>query len=243
MRPKHNYLIVDTETTVDNLVADFGAIVCDRQGNILAQCAVLIRGVFDKPRKHTLFWNDKAGDLWSKANLQRRYDIYGEMLESGARQYATVRAINAWIDKVIATYNPTLTAYNLAFDSEKCANTEIDLSGFESRFCLMQAAQTQWAKKRKYLAFVLGCHAFNPPTRYRNMTYQTKAEVMAAFVQGHPIVPEPHTALEDTVHFELPILVALLQKRSRNWLLTEPRRLDWRDTQVRDYFQPKKGRR
>ena len=242
-RKPHNYIIVDTETTMDNLVADFGAVVCDRQGNILARCAVLVRGIFDKPRKHTLFWSDKKHEIWKKHNLARRYSRYDELLKSGARQYATIQAINTWIEKVIAAYNPTLTAYFLGFDSDKCRNTGIDLSGFESRFCLMRAAQTEWAKKRKYLDFVLGCHAFNEPTPQGNMSYKTNAEVMSAFVQGHPIVPEPHTAYEDCALFELPILVALLKRHSREWLLTEPRQLDWRQTQVREHFQPKKGRR
>jgi len=46
MSKKAYYLIIDTETTMNDKVADFGAVVCDRQGTIVSQCAVLVRGVF-----------------------------------------------------------------------------------------------------------------------------------------------------------------------------------------------------
>lgn len=240
---KHYFMVLDTETTMDSQVADLGAVIVDRAGTVIAQCAVLIRGIFDKPRKHTLFWNDSAPEIWAKANLTRRYDEYHQMLVDGRRQMATVNAMNAWLEKAIATYDPILTAYNLAFDSEKCANTGIDLEGFSRRFCLMRAAQTHYARKRRYLEFVLQNHAFNAPTRYRNMTFQTKAEIMSAYVQGHPVIDEPHTGFEDALFFEVPILVDLLKRRSVKWLLTEPEHFGWRDAQVRDYFQPKRSRR
>ena len=38
---KHYYLIVDVETTGDQRVADFGAVVVDRKGNIVASLGVL----------------------------------------------------------------------------------------------------------------------------------------------------------------------------------------------------------
>jgi len=38
---KDYYLIIDTETTMNDKVADFGAVVIDRQGNIQTQCGVL----------------------------------------------------------------------------------------------------------------------------------------------------------------------------------------------------------
>ena len=236
---KHYFLVVDTETTMDDKVADFGAVIVDRTGTVFAQCPVLVRGIFDKPRKHTLFWNDSSEALWAKANLTARYDNYHAMLADGRRRMATVKAINSWLEKALATYNPILTAYNLAFDLGKCGNTGIDLSEFGRQFCMMKAAQNQWAHKRKYLEYVLQNHAFNPPTRYRNMTFQTKAEIMAAFVQGHPVIAEPHTGFEDALYFEVPILTNLLKRRSVKWLLSNPKGTTWRDVQVRDYFQPK----
>jgi hypothetical protein len=239
---KHTFLIVDTETTMDDLVADFGAVIIDRLGNVLTSCAVLVRGIFDKPRKHTLFWNDKQKALWAKANLTARYDNYHAMLQDGRRRMATVKAINVWLEKAQVTYNPILTAYNLAFDLGKCGNTGIDLSGFDRHFCLMKAAQNQWAHNRKYLDYVLANHAFNKPRQSRTMTYQTGAEIMSAFVQGHPVIAEPHTGFEDALYFEAPILTALLKKRSAKWLLSNPKGTTWRDVQVKDHFQAKRGR-
>ena len=43
MAKKQYFLIVDTETTITDKVFDFGAIVCDRNGNIVQQCAVILR--------------------------------------------------------------------------------------------------------------------------------------------------------------------------------------------------------
>ena len=42
MAKKQFFLIIDTETTQCDNVADFGAVVCDRQGNIFEHCAVLV---------------------------------------------------------------------------------------------------------------------------------------------------------------------------------------------------------
>jgi len=41
-----NTLIVDTETTSQNTVADFGAVVVDENGKILEQFGVLLHGHF-----------------------------------------------------------------------------------------------------------------------------------------------------------------------------------------------------
>ena len=240
---KHHFIIVDTETTGTNKVADFGAVVIDRHGNVVAELAALVRGIFNKPRKHTLFWNDSIGALWAKAKLTARYDNYHAMLKDGRRQYMTVQAINAWLQKVLVTYDPVLTAYYLSFDKGKCRNTGIDLTGFHKRFCLMKAAQTQWAQNKKYLEYVLQAHAFNEPRPSRTMSYKTTAEIMAGFVQGHPVIAEPHTAYEDALYFEAPILVELLKRRSTKWLLQPRRGITWRDVQVKDHFQAKRGRK
>ena len=201
---KHHFLMVGTEPTGTNKVADFGAVVIDRHGNVVAELAALVRGIFNKPRKHTLFWNDSIGALWAKAKLTARYDNYHAMLKDGRRQYMTVQAINAWLQK---------------------------------------AAQTQWAQNKKYLEYVLQAHAFNEPRPSRTMSYKTTAEIMAGFVQGHPVIAEPHTAYEDALYFEAPILVELLKRRSTKWLLQPRRGITWRDVQVKDHFQAKRGRK
>ena len=78
---KNYFLIVDTETTQDNLVADFGAVICDAKGQIVTQCAVLIGGIYNSP-EHLLFFDSTApSDAISiKAGQDRRYATYNNML-------------------------------------------------------------------------------------------------------------------------------------------------------------------
>jgi len=241
MARKQYFLIVDTETTQDNLVADFGAVVVDRQGVIHAQCAVLIAGVFNDPKTHPLFFDSSqpSGALWSKAGADKRYAKYNKMLREGSRVLASVAAVNRWLERVIGRYNPVLTAYNLPFDSSKCLNTEIDLTIFKARFCLWAAAFTKWAKTRNFKNFILQQHAFNSPTDLGNMTYQTNAEIMTRFITNNPdLEDEPHTALEDVIFYELPILTAYLKNTTREQLLNiQP--YNWREVQVKDHFTAK----
>jgi len=243
MGRKKQYIIgIDTETTQPHgdtpaMVADFGAAVMDLKGNVVAQCAVMVRGVYDKPRKHPLFFTSDSSGIWSKAGQDRRYKTYNTMIDNGARMFATVPAINRWLAKAMVQYNPVLTAYNLPFDVDKMRNTGIDYQIFDRSFCLWSAAYTQWAHKKAYLNFVLQCHAFNKPTELGNMSFQTNAEIMARFVTGNSQLPnEPHTAIEDLLDYEFVILRKLLKKRTLKWLLNEPRAYNWRETQVNNWF-------
>ena len=86
----------------------------------------------------------------------------------------------------------------------------------------------------------LALHAFNAPTSHGNMTFKTNAETMARFTSNNPTLEdEPHTALEDVVFYELPILLAILKRKPARWLLDGPKPYNWRDCQVRDFFSPK----
>ena len=234
------FLLLDTETTQDQLVADFGAIICNRKGEIMTQCAVMVLNVYNKSEEHPLFHlfgDDK--DIWSKAGLPKRYAKYNDMLASGQRQYASHHAINRWLELANGKYNPYLTAYNLPFDTDKCNNTNIDLTIFSKRFCLMAAAQEKWGTSKKYLEFILENHFFKAPTNLRNMSYMTKAETMARFVVGNPEMPdEPHTALEDVIFYELPILTRLV-KTTKKSIWSNPTASTWRNRQVKDHFKVK----
>ena len=114
------WLITDTETTQDHKVADFGAILVNRKGQILTQSAVLVADYYLNREEHPLFhlFGDE-NDIWSKAGLPARYERYDEMIENGTRQIASVNAINRWLARVKAEFNPYSTAYNLAFDKDK----------------------------------------------------------------------------------------------------------------------------
>lgn len=238
MSKKDYFCLADTETTMDDTVADFGAIICDRKGRIYASCSVLIAGVFGiSPLFYIASENEE--NLWSKQGKDRRYDTYLEMIEQGTRQIASVAAVNRWLSKAVGMYDPILTAYNLAFDVGKCRNTKIDLTMFTRRFCLMKAAQHKWGRSKAYKNFVLTVHAFNPPTALGNMAYKTNAETMARFVLDSPdLEDEPHCALEDVIDYELPILVKLVNSTKKKvWM--NPQGTSWQGVQVKDHFTAK----
>lgn len=232
MGKKQFFAILDSETCIDDTVADLGIVICDKQGNIHASMGVLVRGCFDEKE---LFYNPNDTGFWGKQAATRRKAHYVEMLNVGKRMLATVPAINIWIAKAIAKYDPELTAYNLAFDTDKCNKTNIDLTGFKNSFCLWHAAAGNICRTKAYREFVVQNHLFNNVTQNQNMTYKTNAEAVCGFINGE-FLEEPHTALEDAQFFELPILKHLLQKR--NWRdKIEP--YNWRNFQVKDSFSAK----
>jgi len=231
MAKKQFFAILDTETTMINTVADFAIVICDRNGEIFNQCAVLVDGHYGISE---LFHDKNANDIWGYAGLERRKEAYRNMLDSGSRMLASVNAINNWINRAIGKYNPDLTAYNLAFDLDKCQNTGIDLSGFKNQFCLWQASVGNICNTKQYKKFVLENHGFNNATKFGNMTLKTNAEMVCGFINGE-FKDEPHTALEDARDFELPILREILKKKNWREKVTP---YNWRAFQVKDHFQP-----
>jgi hypothetical protein len=232
MAKKQYFAILDTETTMADTVADFGIVICDRAGKIHAQCAVLVNGHYGTVE---LFHDTKACDIWGFDGLNKRKANYVAMLDSGSRMLASVNAINKWLALAVGKYDPILTAYNLAFDLDKCAKTGIDLSIFNSKFCLWQAALGNICKAKAYKQFALENHSINARTKFGNMTIKTNAEIVCGFVNG-AIVDEPHTALEDARDFELPILVNVLKKK--NWR-DNIVAYDWHKWQLKDHTTAK----
>ena len=215
---KHYYLIVDTETTKKQTVADFGAVVVDRQGAIVDQFGAMVLGHFGK----LPLFSDPSADpdaFWSEQSAYRRAKNYDAMLESGERSISSPALINQWLSAINARYNPVLTAYNLAFDFGKCRNTRINLGIFNSRFCLMKAAKRQIGTLAEYHAFC-NTHGFlTAKLRNPSMT----ADTMAKFIYGLDLPDEPHTALEDARDYEAPILAHILLNVSRKKLLDASR--------------------
>lgn len=232
MAKKEYFIIIDTETTNDNQVFDFGAVVVDRQGNIHHSLAVIIRENIGKE----LFSDPTGKSFWSKDYATQKKNNYMDMLDKGNRVMASVNGINRWLEKVNAKYNPKMTAYNVAFDQGKCLNTGIDLTIFNSSFCLWHLAATIFGKTKAYKNFILENHYFGNVTEKGNMTIKTNAEVMAHFITGRKN-DEPHTALEDAQYFELPILMACIKKR--NWKDNIGYAYSWQDFQVKNHFQAK----
>ena len=211
---RHYYLIVDTETTKRNTVADFGAVVVTKQGQILEQFGAMVLNHFGV----LPLFSDPSADpsaFWSEQSAQRRAKAYDAMLESGERSISSVGLINQWLAGINARYAPVLTAYNIAFDLGKCRNTRINLGIFNSRFCLMKAAKRQIGVLAEYHEF---CHTHGFLTAKRRQPSMT-AETMARFIFGADLEDEPHTALEDAQFYEAPILTKILESVTRKQLL------------------------
>ena len=212
---KHFYLIVDSETTRKNTVADFGAVIVSKQGEIVERFGSLVLGHFGKM---PLFSDPSAEDseLWSEQSAKRREKDYYSMLDTGERSIASPALINQWLVRVNAQYSPVLTAYNLAFDLGKCRNTRINLGIFAQSFCLMKAAKRQIGQLAEYHNFCFENDFLTAKLRRPSMT----ANVMAKFVLGNEeLEEEPHTALEDAQFYEAPILTKILESVTRKQIL------------------------
>ena len=211
---KHYYLIVDTETTKRNTVADFGAVLVTRKGEIVEQFGAMVLGEFGKK---PLFFDPSAADsaFWSEQSAKRRAKDYDAMLESGQRSISSQALINLWLAGINARYAPVLTAYNIAFDFGKCRNTKINLGIFAQSFCLMKAAKRKIGTLAEYHDFCFEFDFLTAKLRQPSMT----ADTMAKFILGLDLQDEPHTALEDARDYENPILQRLLQDLTREQLL------------------------
>ena len=211
---KHFYLIVDTETTKKQTVADFGAVIVTKQGEIVERFGAMVLGHFGKL---PLFADATAPDsaLWSEQSAKRREKDYYSMLDTGERSIASPALINQWLVRVNAQYAPVLTAYNLAFDLGKCRNTRIDLGIFGQSFCLMKAAKRQIGTLAEYHDFCHDNRFLTLALRKPSMT----ADTMAKFILGVSLEDEPHTALEDAQFYEAPILTKILESVTRKQLL------------------------
>ena len=215
---KHTTLIVDTETTKKQTVADFGAVVVDRQGVILDRLGAMVTGHFGK---FDLFSDPTApsDSLWSAQSAKRRAKDYFAMMENGQRIWASSAYINQWLAVVNARYQPTLTAYNLTFDLGKCRNTGIDLGIFSRSFCLMKAAKRTIGKTAEYEKF---CRRFGLVTAKGNI--RMTADAMAKFCNFSDdryglMDDEPHTALEDAQFYEALIWQRIAGKLTRKQYL------------------------
>jgi hypothetical protein len=233
---KKYFLIIDTETTQTEKVADLGIVVCDKEGNIVYEVGLMVGEWFCDRDAHPLFhvFGD-ANDVFSAASLPRRYADYDQMIADGRRMVASVNGINKLLTKIRLQYDPVLTAYNIAFDAGKCANSGIDLTIFDKRFCLWHAAAEKWGSTKKYRQFILDGWHFGNKTARGHVGIQTKADTMAKFLLGADLPDEPHTALEDARDYERPILAALV-KNTPPKVYMNPKPYSWRDYAAKGAF-------
>ena len=215
---RHFYLIVDTETTKRGTVADFGAVVITKQGRIVEQFGAMVHGHFGK----LPLFSDPSADpdaFWSEQSSYRRAKNYDDMLESGERSISSPALINQWLAGIKARYNPTLTAYNLAFDLGKCRNTRINLGIFGSRFCLMKSAKRKIGVLASYQDFCKARGLLTAKLRKPSMTADAMAKYIADTEYSGSLADEPHTALEDARDYEAMILTYILRDTTRAQIL------------------------
>jgi len=215
---RHYYLIVDTETTQRGTVADFGAVIVTKQGEIVEQFGAMVLGHFGK----LPLFSDPSADadaFWSEQSAYRRAKNYDDMLESGERSISSPALINQWLAGIKARYNPTLTAYNLAFDLGKCRNTRINLGIFGSRFCLMKSAKRKIGVLASYQDFCKARGLLTAKLRKPSMTADAMAKYIADTEYSGSLADEPHTALEDARDYEAMILTHILRDTTRAQIL------------------------
>ena len=215
---RHYYLIVDTETTQRGTVADFGAVIVTKQGEIVEQFGAMVLGHFGK----LPLFSDPSADpdaFWSEQSAYSRAKNYDDMLESGERSISSPALINQWLAGIKARYNPTLTAYNLAFDLGKCRNTRINLGIFGSRFCLMKSAKRKIGVLACYQDFCKARGLLTAKLRKPSMTADAMAKYIADTEYSGSLADEPHTALEDARDYEAMILTYILRDTTRAQIL------------------------
>jgi len=226
------FLLVDTETTAENTVFDFGYLLVDRQGSIVEKAGYILAETMGSD---LFFLRDDP--KWTAKAAKAKKARYREMYRCGLRTLRTVQQVNADLVRIVTEYDPVMTAYNLDFDLKACAATRIEL-GFSLMFDLWAAAAARICTTRNYRKWLLQTHGFTPRSKHGFMSMKTSAEYVGSYVRGldRPDV-EPHTAVEDLEFFELPILRQLLKaRRSYGWLMDNPKP-DHRNFQVRDFYR------
>lgn len=204
---KHTYLIVDTETTYtkgqQDTVADFGAVIVDRENNVMAQIGALVL-------------EEKNKDFhWALGNKKMIQQKYKNLVNAGKRTTQSVAEINEWLRETNAKYSPVLTAYNIGFDIGKCRNTGIYLDQFSQRFCLWAASKASICLTPEYAEWCAENMMFTPSGRL-----STKADMVAQYLDP-TLPPEPHTALEDARDYEAVILNNIIHTPSTRKMIME----------------------
>lgn len=216
---KNWYLVVDTETTMKGHVADFGAVLIDKRGFIVSQCAVLISEFFDK---EPLFYSKDAG-VFGKTNLHKRTQAYYDMVSDGERIIRPYEAVNNWLIEA-EKFTPILVAYNLAFDMRACRFSGIKLPTGKT-LCLWKECSAIFAQRRAYTKFCLENKLLTPA-----LNLSTSAETMYKYLSGDVGYIEPHTAIADLKTCELFILNYLLRQKRK----IQHKPYNWREHRLID---------
>lgn len=203
---KEYYAILSTVATERSAVGDFSLVVVDRDGVIRNECAVLVKEQYER---FMVLKSDDISDPLQLVNLEARYNAYLDLLQTGNRMLASKKAINGWLGRCIETYNPKLVSYNLHLHAERCSKTGIDLSGFQSKYCLHEAAKTGICSSSEYKDFLQLRRTENREVAHENGAPATEVDAVIEFIKGKGF-EVPSTALETIKDVDIPIFKALL---------------------------------
>lgn len=224
VKPKNNAhksaIVFDTETAPlvrhkdcgahpeTSLVYDFGYVVVDHKGNVIAERSFIVSDVFYG-----------YSDAMNSAYYANKLPLYHAGIISGEWEVASLKAIRDQLIQDCNDFNvTTMWAYNATFDKIALNHTIKVLSnGFAKYFIpygvkvrdIWRYAMTSGLTTSK--KYVKWCYETGHITKSGNP--QTSAECVYRYITGNEDFNEDHTALSDS-KIELAILKKV-QKRKK----------------------------
>ena len=199
MRFKTMYATLDTETvggaTTPTGAYNYGAVIHDREGNILATQSILVAEHYEKIKN----------DDYAKKN----FDLYNQYIAEGkVTVVATEDEAISLLKNLFHFFNVKyVMAFNSAFDMTKTKCREL-LNDFEFIDIWLMALQTL----THYKKFKTFCTDFD--LKNKKGTCLTNAQTMYAYITNSPDYEEEHTALADSL-IEMAIFVECLKTHKR----------------------------
>lgn len=199
MRFKTMYATLDTETvggaTTPTGAYNYGAVIHDREGNILATQSILVAEHYEKIKN----------DDYAKKN----FDLYNQYIAEGkVTVVATEDEAISLLKNLFHFFNiKYVMAFNSAFDMTKTRCREL-LDDFEFIDIWLMALQTL----THYKKFKTFCTDFD--LKNKKGTCLTNAQTMYAYITNSPDYEEEHTALADSL-IEMAIFVECLKTHKK----------------------------
>lgn len=149
---------------------------------------------------------------------ERKARRYGKLVQAGEIPVENWRNIMMTLYHDIKEYQPTIWAYNAAFDVSAIALTNQKIKGREFKmfdnsniYDLYTAWCTVMQSRKDYRRFCMANGLISPAGNIR-----TKAETAIRFIRDEPDYVEQHMAAQDTIdEFEL-LQYLILRKKKRN---------------------------
>lgn len=202
-----NVAVIDTETTKNGYVYDFGAAIMDIvAGEVIDSMNVVIEETFSNV------------SAMATAYYAVKIPAYLEAINAGTLEVLPFSECFKRFSSLLESYNVrSIWAYNMAFDFKALNKTITELSnGFVTSFfpanvkCydLMSSAINIIGNTRRYQKWAIA-HDYVTPTGRARAT----AETMFRFITDDASFVEDHTALSDAI-IEADILAHLVAKKS-----------------------------